>query len=111
MNTISVKFMPRVAVFHYAEALKWLRKAADHGDAHAQSNLAVFYAQGFGVPKDEDEAAKWMRRAADQGLAAGQFGLGSMYAHGRNVELATARGPQPLRGKAAAGLRWRDPQP
>ena len=79
--------MPRVVVFQRipAEALKWLRKAADQGEPHAQYNLAAMYVQGLGVSKDEVEAAKWMQKAADQGLAAGQFGLGSMYAHGKGV--------------------------
>jgi TPR repeat protein len=67
------------------EAAKWIRRAADHGDARGQFNLAAMYLQGQGVPRDAAEAARWMRKAADQGLAAGQFGLGSMYAHGRGV--------------------------
>ena len=30
----------------YAEAVKWFRKAADHGEADAQFNLGHMYAQG-----------------------------------------------------------------
>jgi TPR repeat protein len=69
----------------YTEALKWIRKAAEHGEPHAQSNLGVMYEKGLGVSKDDAEAARWMRKAADQGSAEGQFALGSMYAHGRGV--------------------------
>ena len=33
---------------NYAEALKWYRLAADQGDADAQYNLGVMYANGQG---------------------------------------------------------------
>ncbi|MSR43556.1 MAG: hypothetical protein EXS19_05920, partial [Pedosphaera sp.] len=39
----------------------------EKGDASAQYNLGVMYANGLGVPKDEVEAVKWYRKAADQG--------------------------------------------
>jgi TPR repeat protein len=32
----------------YAEALKWLRKSAEQGDAHGQYNLAAMYMQAWG---------------------------------------------------------------
>lgn len=74
-----------VVSVNLAEAAKWMLRAAEHGDARGQFNLAAMYFQGQGVPKDEGQAARWMREAADQKLAAGQFGLGSMYEHGRCV--------------------------
>ena len=58
-----------------AEAAKWVKRAAEHGDARGQFKLAVMYAQGQGVPKNADEADVWMHKSADQGLAAGEFGL------------------------------------
>jgi len=51
----------------YLEAAKWLRKAADQGDASAQYNLGIAYARGDGVAKNEAEALKWFRMAAEQG--------------------------------------------
>jgi TPR repeat protein len=36
----------------YAEALKWLRKAAEQGYANAFADMAYMYAGGFGVPKN-----------------------------------------------------------
>jgi TPR repeat protein len=51
----------------YLEAAKWLRKAADQGDASAQYNLGIAYAKGDGVAKNEAEALKWIRMAAEQG--------------------------------------------
>ena len=50
----------------YAEAVKWYRKAAEQGDAEAQFNLGLMYADGEGVPKDYAEAVKWYRKAAEQ---------------------------------------------
>ena len=52
-----------------AEAVKWLRKAADQGHAAAQTSLGNAYAGGRGVAKDETEALNWYRKAADQGNA------------------------------------------
>ena len=58
---------------------------AEKGNAPAQSNLGLMYADGQGVPKDEVEAVKWFRKAADQGYAYAQSNLGVMYEHGRGV--------------------------
>ena len=68
-----------------AEALKWLHKAADQGNAAAQYNLGAMYAKGQGVPQDNAEALQWISKAADQGFAAAQFNLGAMYADGLGV--------------------------
>ena len=49
------------------EAVKWWRKAAEQNDADAQSDLAVCYAKGQGVAKNEAQAYKWVRLAAARG--------------------------------------------
>jgi TPR repeat protein len=67
------------------EAVRWYRKAADQGDAGAQSNLGFCYANGTGVAKDEVEAVRWYRKAADQGDAGAQSNLASCYAYGKGV--------------------------
>ena len=59
--------------------------AADQGDASAQYNLGIAYANGQGVLKDEAEAVRWFRLAAEQGYADAQFNLGSMYTKGQGV--------------------------
>ena len=70
----------------YKEGLKWLRLAADQGDAFAQLNLAMTYENGpQGIPQDYKEAAKWYRLAADQGHAGAQGDLGWMYEKGQGV--------------------------
>ncbi|MDO4819232.1 MAG: tetratricopeptide repeat protein, partial [Prevotella sp.] len=70
---------------NYTEAVKWFRKAAEQGDAQAQHNLGVCYANGRGVTKSDTEAVKWYRKAAEQGLAEAQLNLGVCYANGRGV--------------------------
>jgi TPR repeat protein len=50
----------------YAAAASWYRKAAEQGDARAQFNLGIMYAEGEGVPQDYAVAASWFRKAAEQ---------------------------------------------
>ena len=67
------------------EAVKWYRKAADHGHIEAQNILGAMYQVGYGVPKDDAEAVKWFRKAAEQGNAFGQSALGFRYETGEGV--------------------------
>jgi len=69
----------------YTEAAKWLRKAAEQGDASTQSRLGSLYYYGLGVPQDYEEALRWYRKAAEQGDAAAQFMLGTTYYYGQGV--------------------------
>ena len=62
-----------------------LRTDAEQGNADAQFNLGVMYANGEDVPRDAAEAVRWYRLAADQGHAAAQYNLGGMYALGEGV--------------------------
>jgi TPR repeat protein len=55
----------------YATALSNWRPLADQGNAFAQANLGLMYAQGLGVPQDYAQAAAWNRKAADHGFAPG----------------------------------------
>ena len=52
----------------YPTALHEYRKAAEQGDAAAQYNLGLMYANGRGVPQDYVEAHKWLNLAATQGI-------------------------------------------
>ena len=72
-----------------------MRKAAEEGDAQAQSYLGVSYQTGQGVPQDYQEAVKWFRRAAIQNDTVAQCYLGFCFLSGQGV-------PQEL-GEAA---RW-----
>lgn len=48
------------------KAMYWFKKAADLGDASAQNNLAILYAEGKGVSKNENEAERYFEMAAKQ---------------------------------------------
>ncbi len=69
----------------YAEAVRWWRRAAEQGNANAQSRLGILYDMGQGVPQDYAEAVRWWRRAAEQGNANAQFFLGDAYRRGQGV--------------------------
>jgi TPR repeat protein len=68
----------------YAKAMKWLRLAADQGNADAQYSLGTKYLDD-GPAQDYGEAMKWLRLAADQEHAKAQLYLGIMYANGLGV--------------------------
>ena len=67
------------------EALKWYRKAAQQGVAHAQYNLGIMYDNGRGVKQDTSEAVAWYRKAVEQGHADAQYNLGASYHNGKGV--------------------------
>jgi len=77
-----------------------LRARAEQGDANAQFNLGVMYANGRGVPQDDAAAVRWFRLAADQGNAGAQHNLGFMYGTGAGCghaqRNALGRGDNPL---------------
>lgn len=68
-------------------------QAAEQGNAKAQYNLGVMYAQGLGVRQDYTQAVQWYRKAAEQGDAEAQYNLGLMYYKGEGVrqDLALAQ--------------------
>ena len=65
--------------------MRWYRLSADQGNASAQNNLGLRYANGEGVLKDEAEAVRWYRLSADQGNATAQNNLGVRYSNGEGV--------------------------
>ena len=66
------------AVEDYATALRLWRSLAEQGDAEAQHNLGLMYAEGRGVPQDYAKALKWFRLAAAPDYAHAQHSLGFM---------------------------------
>ena len=87
-----------------------IRLQAEQGDASAQYNLGVSYANGEGVLKDEAEAVRWYRLSADQGNAFAQYNLGVRYAFGRGVPQDEAEAVRWYR-LSASGERLRAVQP
>ena len=57
----------------------------EQGNAKAQYNLGVMYANGIGVTQGAKQAVTWYRKAAEQGDARAQNNLGVMYAKGAGV--------------------------
>ena len=70
---------------YYATAVRGFLVHAEQGDADAQYNLGLMYANGRGVLKDDAEAVRWYRLAAEQGHAGAQYNLGLMYSKGEGV--------------------------
>jgi TPR repeat protein len=66
-------------------AAKQYGRAADQNYAAAQLALGMLYANGQGVPKDDQQYIFWARKAADQGYAVAQDALGYVYLNGRGV--------------------------
>ena len=64
-----------------AECDKWLRLAAEGGDAEAQSLYGMFRS-GTGA-----ESVEWLRKAAEQGDLDAQIALGEFYSNGERVPL------------------------
>ena len=62
-----------------------LKKAAEQGNAVAQSSLAAHYVNGIGVQQDDKQGFAWYRKAAEQGNAEAQFIIGDMYVKGKGV--------------------------
>src|SRR5689334_12901627 len=62
-----------------------LKARAEKGDLSTQFELGEIYADGDGVPRNDEEAFNWYRAAAEQGHALAQYKLGLMYKEGRGV--------------------------
>ena len=81
------------------------RTAAEQGNASAQFELGLMYANGVGVPQDDAEAVKWYRLAAEQGYASAQLELGRMYANGAGRAARRRRSGQVAPTGRRAGIR------
>ena len=75
-----------LSVVGYGDDLSALRLKAEQGNANAQYNIGVRYANGKGVDQDQQEAVKWYRLAAEQGYASAQQVLGRRCAIGKGVQ-------------------------
>ena len=64
-----------------AQALAWLRKVAESGDADSE----CFLGQAYNDIGEPSEAVGWYRKAAEKGNSEAQFRLGLLYATGNGV--------------------------
>ena len=85
------------------EEVRQLRRSAEQGNALAQNNLGVMYAEGQGVSRDAAEAVRWFRQSAERGNSAGESNLGEMYRNGRGVGRDDAEAVRWLRRSAEQG--------
>jgi TPR repeat protein len=85
-----------------------IRKAAENGDADAQSKLCVMYGPFAeqGVAQDYAQGAVWCRRAADQGRADSQFMLGVAYSLGKGLPQDDTQAVVWYRRAAEQGIAW-----
>lgn len=87
----------------YKQAVSLWRSAAKKGNSVAQSNMAIAYRDGRGVPKNDKEAVKWDRKSADQGYKNAQYELGRAYQDGRGVPKSDTEAAKWYRKSAAQG--------
>lgn len=72
------------AAFEQADivnAMRWYRKAAELGNAEAQTRLAYLLDNA----EENEKAVEWYQKAVQQGYAEALYGLGIMYAAGDGV--------------------------
>ena len=88
----------------------WLAKAAEAGNAMAQSVFGGRFAEPpyeadphGRQPKNMPEAVRWYRLSADQGCSRGQYYLGLCYLEADGVEKEEARGLELIRHAADQG--------
>jgi hypothetical protein len=59
-------------------AAKWLKQAAEAGNAEAQNTYGLMEQEGTGMEKNPREAVEWFKRAAEQDNTSAQATLGSL---------------------------------
>ena len=67
----------------YAEAAKWLKKAASRNDPPSLYHLGTLYDNGLGVSQDASEAFRLYRLSAEYGSPAGMMAFANMLEEGR----------------------------
>jgi TPR repeat protein len=85
----------------YPRAAQCYAQAAEQNHGLAQFNLAVMYAQGQGVKRDETTSLSWMTRAAEAGDAGAQYSVGIQ----RHVACRKAQAEE-VRERRIEGLKW-----
>jgi TPR repeat protein len=90
----------------YVTALKLWRPLAEQGNAAAQYQVGVMYAEGSGVAASDLIAAAWFQRAANQGLATAQYNLAVSYAEGLGLSQDDALAAKWFRRAADQGMPY-----
>jgi TPR repeat protein len=69
----------------YSRGLKWINKAASHGDATAVHVLGHSYRYGLGVPRHPKKGFALELKAARKGVPEAQFAVGFRLSRGTGV--------------------------
>lgn len=72
----------------YGQDKEYFRKQleeAKKGDAGAQDDVGVMYAEGAGVERNDKAAVFWLKKSAEQGHVLGSCNLALHYARGQGV--------------------------
>lgn len=64
------------------DAVKWYRAAANQGDLEGMINLALMYANGEGIAKDDGQAMAWLEKAAEKGSPRAMLIISNSYRGG-----------------------------
>jgi len=76
---------PNVVKRDVAEAVKWIRQAAEANEPRAQFEMGSLYEYGTGVPADLEAAAQWYLKAAERGHVQGQYNIATMLETGEGI--------------------------
>ena len=82
---------------------KWLKLAAERGDAEAQAYLGAMFAHGMGVDENFSIALYWLRKAAEQDNSVALRELGFLYDEGRGVLISREEATRLISKAAALG--------
>ena len=85
MKTTGESMLSRLFNRAPSVVLETVQARAERGDADAQFNLGLEFAQGQGKSVDYEQALRWFFKAAEQGHVRAQFNLGIMYARGQGM--------------------------
>src|SRR5229473_6689313 len=86
-----------------AKAADRYRKAAEMGNAEAQTRFAEALFDGRGVARDPAESRAWLEKAARQGNARGECDLGVMLTNGLDIAQDRAKGLEYFQAAARLG--------
>jgi len=86
-----------------AKAAQLYRKAADMGNAEAETRFAEALFDGRGVARDPAESLAWLEKAARQGNARGECDLGVMLTNGLDIAQDRAKGLEYFQAAARLG--------
>jgi TPR repeat protein len=66
---------PNLGLGERREGRRWLREAAEEGDANAQNRLGWNYWKGIALPQSDNEAQYWFTESAKQGSTLAMWNL------------------------------------